>query len=178
MEGSLVDGWADNIKPLLLRAEARARVRTRARYLDRETWAGLSACLLNGSDDWSPDPASCHYTINSHQSQLEELSQVKSRPSPCRKLKILSSYCLEPLGPWIGIEDQLADLSMPICPFSIFVSFMKLLDLRPSLILPPLLATMPPIWGKLWEHYSGWTDLRINYDVMWCVTSFGKMHRR
>ena len=90
MEGSLAGGWADNIKPLLLRAEARARVRTRARYLDRETWAGLSACLLNGSDDWSPDPASCLSTINSNQSQLDELSKVKSRPSPCRKLAILN----------------------------------------------------------------------------------------
>ena len=90
MEGSMADGWADNIKPLLLRSEARARVRTRARYLDRESWAGLSACLLNGSDDWSPDPASCLRTISSNQSQLDELSQVRSRPSPCRKLAILN----------------------------------------------------------------------------------------
>ena len=44
------------------------------------------------------------------------LSCPLSYPLSCPLSCPLSSYCLEPLGPWIGINDQFADLSRPICP--------------------------------------------------------------
>ena len=51
-----------------------------------------------------------------HQKSHQTKPMVSGSPLSCPLSSPLSSYCLEPLRPWIGIKDQLTDLSRPICP--------------------------------------------------------------
>ena len=98
------------------------------------------------------------------------------------------TVCLEPLGPWIGIKDQLADLSRPIVLFSLLlflkIVIYKMYQLRRFSLSNLALAgnhflklwgcvlKMPPwtSWALLSTRYSSQALMKRCFTESWALS--------